>query len=291
MREITMKIAKLCAISAIALSPLMTLAAAIAQQPRTITVAVEGAFAPYNFKDASGKLDGLEVELIPDLCRRMNVTCNIVQQSWAGIIPGLQTGKYDAIVSSMTITEQRKKAVLFSAEYARNSVSFATLKSNPLASLTVGAKDVDLSQSDADTTNALKALADAMKGKTIGVNRSTTNETLAKYLLKDTATINSYDNSENVALDLMSGRVDAVVISRAQLVLLMKRSDQVIGIGPPIHGGPLGGGMAAAVRQDNQPLADMFSSAIKGAIEDGTIKTLSVKWLGFDVTPRDVTPR
>jgi octopine/nopaline transport system substrate-binding protein len=102
---------------------------------------------------------------------------------------------------------------------------------------------------------------------------------------KDTS-VRSYDNSENVALDLMNGRVDAVVISRAQLGVLMKRSDQVVGIGAPIHGGLLGGGMAAAVRQDNQPLADAFSKAVRETIADGVIERLSVKWLGYDVTPK-----
>lgn len=256
-------------------------------QEKSIRIAVEGAFAPYNYKDSSGQLVGFEIDLIPDLCTRMNTECSIIEQSWSGIIPGLQTGKYDAIVSSMTVTEQRKQAVLFSDEYAVNFVGFATLKSNPLSELKTNMEQLDLAMDTEESKKDIQTLVAALQGKTVGVNRSTTNELLAKHLLGDDgATIRTYDNSENVALDLMSGRVDAVVISRAQLGLLIKRDDNVVGFGPRMHGGILGGGMAAAVRHDNQELADSFSEAIAGAVADGTIEKLSVKWLGYDVTPR-----
>lgn len=261
-------------------------APAMAQQ-ETITVATEGAFPPWNSKDSAGNLVGFEIELIPNLCARMNLTCKIVDQSWSGIIPGLQSGKFDAIVAAMSITEQRKKAVLFTTPYASAGTVLATLKSSKLAGFTSELKVINLSKLDAPSQKVLDALANALAGMTIGVNRSTTNETFANaHLKKSGIEIRSYDGSENVALDFMAGRVDAVVVTRTQLELLKKRSPDVVAIGPIMDGGVLGDGTAAAVRQDNPKLADRFSEAIKAAIADGTISKLSQKWFGFDVTPQ-----
>src|SRR3712207_8988020 len=62
----------------------------------TVKIATEGAYAPWNFSTPQGKLDGFEPELAQELCRRMNVKCEVVAQDWDGIIPALNAGKYDA---------------------------------------------------------------------------------------------------------------------------------------------------------------------------------------------------
>ena len=103
---------------------LMTLVAAmfagqsIAGEWSKIRIATEGAYAPWNFTDSSGKLVGFELDLAQDLCKRMKAECEIVAQAWDGIIPALQAGKYDAIMAGMSITDKRKKVITFSRDYA-----------------------------------------------------------------------------------------------------------------------------------------------------------------------------
>ena len=89
-------------------------------QGKTVTIATEGAYAPWNFTGAGGKLDGFEIELAHDLCGRMKVKCEIVAQDWDGIIPALNAKKYDAIMAGMSITDERKKVIDFTAPYANS---------------------------------------------------------------------------------------------------------------------------------------------------------------------------
>jgi len=257
-----------------------------AAQEKTITIATEGAFAPWNSKDAAGHLVGFEIDLIPNLCARMQIRCNIVDQAWSGIIPGLNAGKYDAIMAAMSVTDERSKAVLFTAPYAGVGATFATLKSSPLASYQAKLGRINLADLNTAAQQEISSLAAVLKGKTVGVNRSTTNERFANAYLKDKGVeIRSYDNAENTALDLVAGRVDAVVVTKTQIELLRKRSQDVVAFGPLVGGGIMGVGTAAAVRKGDQELADKFSKAIKEAVADGTIAKLSQKWFGFDNSP------
>src|SRR6476661_10781414 len=84
-----------------------------AAQEKTVKIATEGAYAPWNFTGAGGKLEGFEIDLANDLCARMKVKCEIVAQDWDGIIPALQAKKYDAIMAGMNITDKRLEVVAF----------------------------------------------------------------------------------------------------------------------------------------------------------------------------------
>ena len=85
---------------------------------QNLKIATEGAYAPWNFTGAGGKLEGFEIELANDLCGRMKVKCEIVAQDWDGIIPALNAKKYDAIMAGMSITDERKKVIDFTRPYA-----------------------------------------------------------------------------------------------------------------------------------------------------------------------------
>src|SRR6185503_1681098 len=89
-----------------------------AAQEKTVKIATEGAYAPWNMQTAGGKLEGFEIDLANDLCARMKVKCEVVAQDWDGIIPGLNAKKYDAIMAGMSITEERLKTIAFSRSYA-----------------------------------------------------------------------------------------------------------------------------------------------------------------------------
>src|SRR3954451_14128996 len=89
-----------------------------AAQEKTVKIATEGAYAPWNFTGAGGKLEGFEIDLANDLCARMKVKCEIVSQDFEGVIPALNAKKYDAIMAGMNITDERQKAIGFSRAYA-----------------------------------------------------------------------------------------------------------------------------------------------------------------------------
>src|SRR4051794_30938987 len=97
-------------------------------QTKTVKIATEGAYAPWNFTGAGGKLEGFEIDLANDLCARMKVKCEIVAQDWDGIIPALNAKKYDAIMAGMNITDERQKAIGFSRAYASGPHGWGVLK-------------------------------------------------------------------------------------------------------------------------------------------------------------------
>src|SRR5829696_2823829 len=125
-----MKLVKLTSLSL--LSAMLAIGAASAQE-KTVKIATEGAYAPWNFTGAGGKLEGFEIDLANDLCGRMKVKCEIIAQDWDGIIPALQAKKYDAIMAGMSVTDERKKVIEFSRAYANSPNGFLVAKTSPLA--------------------------------------------------------------------------------------------------------------------------------------------------------------
>ncbi|WP_247871888.1 lysine/arginine/ornithine ABC transporter substrate-binding protein [Azospirillum sp. TSO35-2] len=275
-------------VSALALGAVLAVAAvgaAGAKEWKTVRIASEGAYPPWNATDTSGKLTGFEVDLGNDLCRRMKVTCEFVAQDWDGIIPALQQGKYDAIMSAMTITDERKKVIDFSVPYGTEPSVFAVLTSSPLAkALALGADRVDLNdQGKAKPT--LDKLADALKGKSVGVQVSTIQaDFMDKHLPK--VTMRTYDKIDNAGIDLTSGRVDAMLGDRSVVEAVVKTEPgKMVIVGPNFIGGVIGEGMGVGLRKDSADLKAMFDKAIAEALKDGTVKKLSTQHFGYDISP------
>ena len=277
------KIAFIAAAAALAFS-----AQAMAQDYSKITIATEGAYAPWNFKDAAGNLVGFELDLAKDLCARMKLECTIVEQAWDGIIPSLQAKKYDVIMAGMSITAKRMETITFSRDYAATPASFVVTKDSPLAGFTTKATFLTLDDKDADEQAAIDAIIKTFKGKTVGVQTSTTHENFLKEYLAGDVDIRSYDTQENLDLDLQAGRVDAALASMSYWVPLLasdKGTDMKM-VGPGMTGGPFGAGVGAGIRKEDQKLADMFTAAINSAIADGTVKKMAEQWFGFDASAK-----
>ncbi len=273
---------------------LVTLAAAIfagqsvAGDWSKIRIATEGAYAPWNFTDSSGKLVGFELDLAEDLCKRMNAECEIVAQAWDGIIPALQAGKYDAIMAGMSITDKRKKVITFSRDYAATPARFVVSEKSPMANFKTSVDDMNLQEVSASEQAAIDDIVSQFKGKVIGVQGSTTHENFLREYLGNNVKIRTYDTQENVDLDLQAGRMDAALASMSYWVPLLE-TDKGKGmkmVGPGMTGGPFGAGVGVGIRQKDQDLADMFTKAINEAIADGTVKELAVKWFGFDASSK-----
>lgn len=276
-------------VSALALGAMMAVAAAgaaNAKEWKTVRIASEGAYPPWNATDTSGKLTGFEVDLGNDLCKRMKVTCEFVAQDWDGIIPALQQGKYDAIMSAMTITDERKKVIDFSIPYGTEPSVFAVMVDSPLAkSLKLGDDRVDLND-QAKAKPVLEKLADALKGKAVGVQVSTIQaDFMDKHLPK--VTMRTYDKIDNAGIDLSSGRVDAMLGDRSVVEAVVKATpDKMVIVGPNFIGGVIGEGMGVGLRKDTADLKAMFDKAIAEALKDGTVKKLSTQHFGYDISPK-----
>ncbi len=149
-----------------------------AKQWKEVRVAIEGAYPPFSSVDEKGQLHGFDVDITNALCEQMKVKCTIVKQDWDGMIPGLLARKFDAIISTMDITEERKKRIDFSGKYQHVPAHFAAKK---------GAT-IELTQA-------------FMKDKKIAVQRATSMDTYVSDNFPDTE-IKRYGSYDEAYLDL-----------------------------------------------------------------------------------------
>ena len=264
---------------------LMTISFAYAGDWSKIKIGTEGAYPPWNGMNAAGELEGAEIDLVFDLCKRMKAECELVAQDWDGIIPALQNGKYDAIMAGMSITAERMKVINFSQGYANEPASFSVLKSSPLASLKFSGK-VNMDALDGKSKKLLKSLKKTLKGATVGVQGSTTHENFVKQVLGDTVTMKSYDTQENLELDLSVGRIDAALSDQGSMEKFMESENgkEIVFIGPGLGGGPFGEGVGVGLRKSDTDLLKMFNRAIDEARADGTLAEHFTKWFGKDIS-------
>ncbi len=262
--------------------------AAFAKDWKTVVIGMEGAYDPWNLTDSSGKIVGFEPDLAMDLCKRAGFECKIIAQDWDGMIPGLKAGKFDVIMDGMAITDERKKEIDFTKPYAASPGSFLAPKDSPLAKAPDAGKLINLDKDPKDGDAAIKGVQAALKGKTLGVQVSTTHANFAGQYLKDIATVKEYKTTDDRDLDLKSGRLDAVLEDLPTNMATASKPDgsALAVVGPEFIGGVFGPGEGMGIRKSDADLTAKFDTALAAAVADGTVKKLSEQWFKADLTPR-----
>lgn len=230
---------------------------------RKVKIGTEGAYPPFNSIDPSGELVGFDIDIAKALCKAANFDCEFVVQDWDGIIPALQAKKYDAIVASMSITEERKQVVDFTGKYYNTPAKFIAKEG-----LTFEFTDTGLA------------------GKVIATQRATIHENF----LRDnfpSADIRVYATQDEANADLASGRVDLVLADSVALDEGFLKTDAGKGfafVGPDFTDPKwFGDGAGIAIRKGEQDLVDAFNKAIDQIRSDGTYAAINAKYFDFDV--------
>ena len=262
-------------------------APAQAKEWKSVTIALEGGYAPWNLTLPGGKLGGFEPELVANLCERIKLQCNLVAQDWDGMIPGLQAGKFDVLMDAISITPEREKIIAFSRPYAATPATFAVSDTKIIPKATPGAPVVKLTGDPKTDKPTVDALRKQLKGKTIGIQSGTVYTKFINEGFKDIATIRVYKTSPERDLDLANGRIDASLddVTYYAANSDKKESAQISMAGPKIGGPIWGPGEGLAFRKQDADLKAKFDTAIADALKDGTVKKLSDKWFKTDVTP------
>ncbi len=257
-----------------------------------IKIGTEGAYPPWNSKDASGNLIGFEVELAQELCTIMKYECTIVEQDWDGMIPALVMRKFDAIMAGMSITAERQKTITFSQGYADEVASLAVMKGSSLEGMDTP-EGINLSLGGSDVKKALKTLTGALAGKTVCTQTGTIHQNFLESGDVGSVNVRTYKTQDEVNLDLTSGRCDVALAAAVAFTDYADKSGKpVILVGPTFSGGAFGNGVGVGIRQasdsaigkrDAKILKD-FNKAIDKARKQGIISKLAIKHFGFDAS-------
>ena len=245
-----------------------SLAATGMAQMKELKVAIDATYEPFTYKTPDGKPTGFDVDIASALCEQIKRKCVFVEQAWDGMIPGLQAKKYDVIISSMSITDDRKKVIDFSDKYY-NTPSRVVVKN-----------DIKVDASLA-----------GLKGKKIGVLKSSTQEKYALGELKKVgATVVAYEAQDQVYLDIKSGRLDGTVADVVEVgaAFLKKPEGKDYGfVGPELNDPKylkyFGIGAGIALRKGETALKKELNDAIKAIRGNGTYAKVQAKYFSFDV--------
>jgi arginine/ornithine transport system substrate-binding protein len=241
----------------------MTALSAWAADTAKVRIGVEGAYPPFSQTAPDGKLVGFDIDIANALCAQMKVECTLVQQEFDGMIPSLLSKKIDAVIASMSITEERKRSVDFTDKYYQTP-----------ARLVVKAG------------STLEVTAAGMKGKRIGVQRTTIHDRFTTATFTQSEIVR-YGKQDDVFLDLAAGRLDAALVdsiaaSHGFLKTTVGKNFAFIG---PAYTDPkyFGIGAGIAVRRNENELREKFNAAIAAIRSNGTYKKIQSKYFDFDV--------
>ncbi|MEL7966408.1 transporter substrate-binding domain-containing protein [Vreelandella neptunia] len=229
-------------------------------------LAVDVPFEPFEYRLPDGTLTGFEVELGEEVCRRIERECEWVEQGWDGIIPGLLARKYDAIMSSMAITDARREQVLFSEPYY----------SNPSVWVTLTGQEIDIEDHE------------ALEGLSVGVQRGTIRDEYITDTYGDLVDVRRYATGEDLAVDVRAGRIDAGFMYYPLALSSLQVNAEGSGIvtSSPLIREPksyFGHGVAAAFHPRNEALAEQFNEALREIKQDGTYDELMYKYVDYDI--------
>jgi lysine-arginine-ornithine-binding protein len=246
----------------VALATVLTaiIANPIQASAETIKVATEASFPPFSKTEADGSITGFEIDLGNAVCEKAGLQCEWVKQDFDGLIAGLLAGKYNMIFSSMSITEERKKAVDFSLPYYDTPYRFIARKDSGI-----------------EISNA------GLQGKKVGVYAGATQEKYLKAKYDGVVQIRGYDKIDQINADLVTGRIDMAFNEQLAGAEFLKTADGqgFEFVGPEIRDKAIFGiGAGAVFRKSDTALREKIDAAIRAVYQDGTFDKIAQKYFG-----------
>ena len=237
---------------------------AVAQDGEKLRIGVEGAYPPFSETTPSGEFKGFDIDIARALCEAMEVECELVPQDWDGMIPALNARKFDAIVASMSITEERKRSVDFTDRYYKSPAKFVRKKGS-----------------------GIEITPEGLAGKTVGEQRATIHDNNITGEYGDTVDIKRYATQDEAYLDMAAGRLDLLLaesVALQQGFLETEQGQDYEFVGPDLTDPKyFGEGAGIAVRKGDDELRERLNEAIRQIREDGTYDEIAGRYFDFDI--------
>jgi lysine/arginine/ornithine transport system substrate-binding protein len=235
-----------------------------AADPTELRIGTEGAYPPFEFRDASGQLKGFEVDVGNTLCTELKVKCTFLPQDFDGLIPALKAGKIDIIMSSLSMTPERAKVIDFSKPYYVSPSQFVAAKNSGI-------------------TDDPKTL----QGKTVAVQSGTIHQAYMEQNLPD-ITEKTYNTIEEAELDLEAGRVDAFLADKLITYDWLEKTGKAKGfdyVGKPVEGPQVTGHVAIGIRKGDTAMKAKLDAAIDQFLASPEYDKLSRAYFPFSIRP------
>ncbi|CAN7421656.1 MULTISPECIES: transporter substrate-binding domain-containing protein [unclassified Devosia] len=240
-----MKKIMLAALAALALG-----GSAMAQE--SIRIATEGAYAPWNFLDDSGKPAGFEIDLGNAICEKAGLTCEWLINDWDSIIPNLLAGNYDLIMAGMSITDERLETIDFTQNY---------FPPDPSKFVAMAGTEIDFA---------------ALSGKRVGVQGGTIQAAYAEENFAAGNTVVTFATADQAMADLAAGNLDTILADGAYLEPVVAASGGGIAfIGEDVL---IGNGVGGGLRKEDTELKAKLDETLTALKADGTVDELIAKW-------------
>jgi len=229
-----------------------------------LRVGVQPANPPFSYTDLNGELRGFDIDIAWALCEKIKAECRLVPSDWEDLIPSLREGRLEAVVSSLSITDKRRKLVDFTQKYYESPARFIARRGSGIQISEAGLKD-----------------------RLIGVKRRTTHDDYLKDNYEGIADIRRYGQQEDALVDLVLGRLDLVMgnaIANRENFLNHEVGSDFEFVGPALREPRwFGRGIGIAVRKRDSRLRDRFNKAIRAIRADGTYLQIQDRYFSYDV--------
>ncbi len=228
-----------------------------------VTVATEGNYPPFNYLDRKGLPAGFEMDIAQEACQRMNAECTFVAAKWDELVPGLLDKKFDIVMASLEVNNERRRRLGMSRRYYLSPGAFIAAKGQPF---------------DGPST--------LLRNKKIGVQKDTTHADWLDKSFRRSAQIKRFATVADALAALTKDEVDAVFGDKVQLWLWSQKPEgnccEVMGQDVK-DTQTLGVGVSAGIRREDIKLRDAFNKALGEMIGDGTFKKLNAKYFPFSL--------
>ena len=230
-----------------------------------VVVAIDATFIPMSFINRENQLDGFEVDLIKEVAREANLSYKLINVEWGGLFGGLITKKFDLVISSVGIIEERKRRMAFSIPYLKSGAAV-------------------LARSDIKNVNSLEDLEKL--GARVGAQINTT----SYYLLQKFSGIRrkKFEKFGHAVIDLANKGVDAVVGDSVQVNYYFKKNKELMGQARFLGSRMTSEYYGIVIRKEDKKLKNKIDASLTRLLKNGTVDKLHQKWqLGeFAIVPR-----
>lgn len=228
------------------------------EKSASLSFAGSGGYPPFNYLTETGDVAGFDVDVAQEIANRLGKELAYVTTSWDGIVEGLRAKRYDGILGSMGITEERRKVVDFSQPYYYSGPQLIVRKNS-----------------------TIKQVEDLTRDHILGLVTGTTFEKDAQML---GTKVKLYEDDNQTLIELLNGRIDGVLTDRIvglNAIAALEKGDRLTLVGSVLRSEV----MAIAFHKENTALKDQVNDVLSAMFADGTMKAISEKWFnGEDIT-------